>query len=93
MARERTGDYQTTYGLKEILRRDGNKDDIVAFLQERNLPLDDIGREALAERILREPPEVGYLTLSNALQWRLQYRRVIQHASSGGTEGVESLLV
>jgi hypothetical protein len=90
---ERTGDYQTTYGLKEILRRNGNKDDIVAFLHERNLPLDDIGRDVLAERIFLEPPEVGYLTLSNALQWRLQYRRVIQNASSGGTEGVEDLLV
>lgn len=93
VARARTGDYQTTYGLREILRRDGNKDDVMAFLQERNLPLDDIGRDVLAERILREPPEVGYLTLSNALQWRLQYRRIIQHASSGGTEGVENLLV
>lgn len=93
VARERTADYQTTYGIEEILRRDGNKDDVMAFLQERNLPLDDIGREVLAERILREPPEVGYLTLSNALQWRLQYRRIIQRASSGDTEGVESLLV
>lgn len=32
VTRERTGDYQTTYGLKEILRRNGNRDDIVAFL-------------------------------------------------------------
>lgn len=92
VTRERTGDYQTTYGLREILRRNGNKDDVVAFLEERSLPLDDIGREALAERILREPPEVGYLTLSNALQWRLQYRRAIQRASSGDAEGVENLL-
>lgn len=92
VAREQTGDYQTTYGLREILRRNGNRDDIVAFLEERNLPLDDIGREALADRILLEPPEVGYLTMSNALQWRLQYRRVIDHASSGVTEGVEDLL-
>lgn len=92
VAREQTGDYQTTYGLKEILRRDGNKDDVIAFLEERNLPLDEIGREALANQILREPPELGYLTISNALQWRLQYRRVIDYASSGIAEGIEDLL-
>jgi hypothetical protein len=26
------------------------------------------------------PPELGYLTISNALQWRLQYSRVIEQA-------------
>jgi hypothetical protein len=86
----RTGDYQTTYGLREILRRNGNKDDVVAFLEERNLPLDDSGRELLAERIMREPPIQGYLTVSNALQWRLQYGRAI--GVVGTTEGVENML-
>ncbi len=88
--RERTGDYQTTYGLQENLRRNGNKDDIVGFLEERNLPLDEIGQEALADRILREPPVLGYLTISNALQWRLQYGRAIGAANT--IEGVKDLL-
>jgi hypothetical protein len=90
IARERTGDYQTTYGLKGILSRNGNKDDVVAFLEERNLPLDEIGRDLLADRIIREPPEIGYLTVSNALQWRLQYGRAI--GVIGKIEGVEDLL-
>ena len=90
IARERTGDYQTTYGLKGILNRNGNKDDVVAFLEERNLPLDEIGRDLLADRIMREPPEIGYLTVSNALQWRLQYGRAI--GAIGKIEGVEDLL-
>ena len=90
IARERTGDYQTTYGLKGILSRNGNKDDVVAFLEERNLPLDEIGRDLLADRIIREPPEIGYLTVSNALQWRLQYGRAI--GAIGKIEGVEDLL-
>ena len=90
VARERTGDYQTTYGLKEILQRNGNQDDIIAFLEERNLPLDEIGRTALAEQILRQPPEIGYLTVSSAWQWRLQYGRAIGIA--GAIEGVEELL-
>jgi restriction system protein len=66
------------------------KDDVVAFLEERNLPLDEIGRDLLADRVIREPPEIGYLTVSNALQWRLQYGRAI--GVIGKIEGVEDLL-
>jgi len=90
IARERTADYQTTYGLRGILSRNGDKADVVAFLVERNLPLDEIGCDTLAERIMREPPEIGYLTVSNALQWRLQYGRAVGVA--GTLEGVENLL-
>lgn len=93
VSRERTGDYQTTYGLREILRRNGNKEDVIAFLEERNFPLDEIGREILAEKILQQPPEIGYLTISNALQWRLQYSRIIQVATTTTTVGVENLLL
>ena len=91
MNRKSTGDYQTTYGLREILRRNGNKDDIIAFLEERNLPLEEIGREALAERIMSKIPPQGCLTISNALQWRLQYRRAISLARAGTTPGLEDL--
>jgi hypothetical protein len=90
---ECTGDYQTTYGIIEILRRNGNKDDLVAFFEERNLPLDEIGRDMLAERILLKPPKLGYLTISNALQWRLQYSRIITVATTEKITGVENLLV
>ena len=92
VSREKTGDYQTTYGLIGILNRNGNKDDIVAYLEERNLPLDEIGRDLLADRILQNPPQLGYLTISNALQWRLQYRRIIDIANSKTDIGVENLL-
>ena len=91
--REHTADFQTTSGLIEILDRKGNQDDIVAFLEERNLPLDDIGRGLLANRILKERPAQGYLTVSNALQWRLQYGRIVAMAQKGGGEGLENLLV
>ncbi|MEH2401759.1 MAG: hypothetical protein V7K19_00570 [Nostoc sp.] len=78
---------------REILRRNRNKEDVIAFLEERNFPLDEIGREILAERILQQPPEIGYLTISNALQWRLQYSRIIQVATTMTTVGVENLLL
>lgn len=85
----RTGDFQTTRGILEILVHEGNLDDVVAFLEDRRLPVDELGASRLAEEILSTPPEQGYLTISNALQWRLQYRRVIEKA--GQVDGVRRL--
>jgi len=48
------------------------------------LPVDEIEAESLADEVLRNPPEIGYLTVSNALQWRLQYGRVIEQAGKVG---------
>lgn len=73
----RTADFQTTTGLLKIIENNGNSDDIVGFFHERNLPLDEIQMEDLAEEVLKNTPVEGFLTISNALQWRLQYGRVI----------------
>ena len=54
-----------------------NKEDIMGFLADKNVPGDDIIYSDLADEILLSKPEQGYLTISNALQWRLQYSRVI----------------
>lgn len=78
--KEYTADYQTTKGLLEILKGDGIKDDLVAFIMDKNLPVNEVGAHQLADEILDNPPNQGYLTISNALQWRLQYSRVIQEA-------------
>mgnify|MGYP001092976804 CR=1 FL=1 len=86
---EYTADYQTTTGILNILENNGNQDDIVAFLFERNLPVDDIGANHIAEKILNTPPKIGYLTISNALQWRLQYKRAIDLA--GEVEGIRRI--
>jgi hypothetical protein len=82
----RTADFQTTVGIQQILQNDGNLDDLVAFMEDRRLPVDDIQANKLAEEILQDPPRTGYLTISNALQWRLQYRRVIEKA--GEVDGI-----
>jgi len=82
----RTADYQTTRGILDILKNDGNQDDLVAFMQDRLLPVDDIQANAIAQELIEKPPEIGYLTISNALQWRLQYKRVIEKA--GHVDGV-----
>ena len=82
----RTADYQTTIGIRRIIENNGNEDDLIAFMHERSLPVDDIQALQLAQELLNNPPEPGYLTISNALQWRLQYRRVIEQA--GTVDGI-----
>lgn len=85
--KERTADFQTTRGLNQILENDANVDDIMAFLQDRNLPVDEIGANQIAEELInRGSITEGYLTISNALQWRLQYGRVISEA--GNVNGI-----
>lgn len=83
---ERTGDFQTTSGILSLLKNNANLDDVLAFFAERMLPLDDIAARSLAEEVLQNPPNLGYLTISSALQWRLQYSRVITEA--GKIDGI-----
>jgi len=82
--KERTADFQTTSGLRRLIENKANRDDILAFFQERMLPVDEGEAESLADEVLRSPPEAGYLPVSNALQWRLQYGRVIEQAGRVG---------
>ena len=44
---------------------------------DKGVPGDEIVYNDLADEILESKPDQGYLTISNALQWRLQYARVI----------------
>ena len=83
---ERTADFQMTRGIRSILENEGNKDDLIAFMYDRNLPVDEIEASNIADEILLTPLLQGFLTISNALQWRLQYRRVIE--SAGAEAGI-----
>ena len=75
--KERTSDFTITKRLIEMKNDDANEEDIISYLIDRNIPGDEITYNDLAKRILSENLEQGYLTISNALQWRLQYSRVI----------------
>jgi len=77
VAKERTADYTTTFRLREMVKDKANEADIIAYLQDKNIPADEITLSKLAGQILITPPEQGYLTISNALQWRLQYQRIV----------------
>ena len=82
----RTADFTTTKRLREMVFDGANKEDIIGFLQDKNVPGDEIVYNDIADEILDSPPEQGYLTISNALQWRLQYARVI--ALDNSVDGV-----
>ena len=60
-----------------MIKDKANEDDIVAYMTDRNIPADEITLLNMAKMILKNPPKQGYLTISNALQWRLQYQRVV----------------
>ena len=75
--KSRTADFTITKRLREMIKDGANREDIVAFLSDRNIPGDELTLINLAEEILNNPPQQGYLTISNALQWRLQYSRVL----------------
>jgi hypothetical protein len=75
--KSRTADYQTTTGLRQIIENKGNADDVFAFLNDHRIPADEVTLMNMAKDILKNPPAIGYLTISNALQWRLQYGRIV----------------
>ena len=77
ISKERTADYTTTFRLREMIDDGANEEDIVAYLTDRNIPADEISLKQLAQQVLKEKPQQGYLTISNALQWRLQYQRIV----------------
>ena len=86
----RTADYQTTMGIRQIIENNGNADDIFAFLNDHKIPADEVTLMNMAKDILKNPPHIGYLTISNALQWRLQYGRVV--TLSENVEGISTIV-
>ncbi len=90
ISKERTADYTTTFRLIEMVNDGANIEDIIAYLNDKNIPADDITLNQIAEQIIKNPPKQGYLTISNALQWRLQYGRVV--ALSEKVKGITKIV-
>ncbi len=74
---ERTADFQTTMMLKQMIENQANEDDIFAYLEDKQLPGGEPLLRQIAKQILQTPITQGFLTISNALQWRLQYNRIV----------------
>jgi len=90
VSKERTADYTTTSILNDMKKVQANEDDIVAFLEGIKLPTDEITLKLIAEIILSTEIPIGYLTISNALQWRLQYQRIVNLTDD--VSGVEKIV-
>ncbi len=74
---DRTADYTTTKRLNEMIDDGANEEVVISYFIDKAIPGDEITLSNLAEMVLKNKPKQGYLTISNALQWRLQYSRVI----------------
>lgn len=85
----RTADFTMTRLIRQHLEVGCNAEDLIGLMHDKNLPVDEIEANNIAEELLKKPCEQGYLTISNALQWRLQYARVIEQA--GKVEGILKL--
>lgn len=75
---DRTSDFTMSKRLIEMKKDGANIEDIIGFLYDRNIPADDIGYNRIANKILKSDIKQGYLTISNALQWRIQYSNIIK---------------
>lgn len=94
---EQTADYTMTAGIRKIVAdgvADGDsveviKQELMAHMEARALTSEEHELRSLADAIMEKLPEQGYLTISPAMQWRLQYKRVMEKA--GAVNGVLSV--
>jgi hypothetical protein len=84
--KRRTADFTMTRLIRQHLEAGCNAEDLIGLMRDKNLPVDDVEANSIANELLKKPCEQGYLTISNALQWRLQYGRVIEQA--GKVDGI-----
>ena len=87
----RTADYQTTRLLRDILQRNGNRDDVFGFLTERHPSDDEDSLLELAGEVIEHPPEQGWL--ASSLEWRrpvLHERVAALEASAPGVELIQA---
>ena len=89
--KEQTADFQTTSGLRRLIENKANRDDILAFFQERMLPVDDVEAESLADEVLRNLPEVGRLTGAGAIKGTILTPGIFQNARLAALERLYGL--
>lgn len=76
--KNRTADFQLTTSINKILDNGANEDDIIALFQDKNLPVDEMTAATLSKEILSNRPRIGYLTISNALQWSFSIQELLK---------------
>lgn len=74
---DKTGDYNLTKILRKMIGLGATEKDITEILNDMNVPGDSNALTNLSKKIIENPPKQGYLTISNAFQWRLKYNNII----------------
>ncbi|WP_261998395.1 restriction endonuclease [Enterococcus faecalis] len=87
-----TADYSLTKELIQAKTIGFGIDEIVDILKNKNLPGEDATLTMLANEILQKTPLQGQLTISNALQWRLNYGRVVRYVGNSNVDGIDKLI-
>ena len=78
--KERTSDYQTTLGLRRLIENNANRDDILAFFEDRYMPFEEPASVRLAEKVLRHPPALGVLGSYREMKCRSGFDQIIERA-------------
>lgn len=81
-----TADYSMTKTLIAMKESGAKLADIANYLSDKFEIGDDEDYLQLAQEVLEKELLQGYLTISDALQWRLSYRRAISFAQD--VEGI-----
>lgn len=81
---EKSGDYNLTKILRKMIELGAKESDIVEILDEQEGLGDKEILIKLARKILSTPPKQGYLTISNAFQWRIKYNQIFKLKNSFG---------
>ncbi|MDO5824930.1 MAG: hypothetical protein Q4Q22_00975 [Methanosphaera sp.] len=81
----KTGDYNLTKNLIKMVENNWDADRITSYLEECKIPGEHSTLNKLAHEIIENPPQQGYLTISNAFQWRLKYNHTdeVKNKSTG----------
>ncbi len=53
VSEERTADYTTTFRLREMIKDGANEEDIVSYLNDKNIPADEITLSNIAKQIFK----------------------------------------
>lgn len=79
---DRTADFHATKNIIDILSNEGNEADLMAFMFDSYLFVDEIKARKLADEILSNPPTLGFLITSNDLRLRLRYFGMLEQAGN-----------
>jgi hypothetical protein len=76
--KERTGDYQTTFHLRQLIDNEAIVEEIVAYLNDVYISNDEEILNQLATEILKNPPKQGYLANLFVIEKQNYLRKIIE---------------